>query len=391
MMKEAPGFVQVMKGFLFTACCFASYACFAQNNSNTTTMRGHIKGQDDGSLVLMYPNANGIFTRDTAAITNGRFAFTVQITEPVLASLSGKTKSRSIDDPNFTGFFIEPSKKLIIELTADHFKDITVKGSAVQDLYSKLIRSKKKIAEKYQQQLDSLRTEKDQEKNAEIKARLAPYFAELDQEDYRFFKAHPSSFVTAYMLRFHVAELSPDSLEGYYNRLGTEIQRSAYGRYIAEEIIKLRRGSPGSRAQDFVVTDINGNRLALSDLKGKYVLIDFWASWCVPCRKGSPHLKELYEKYKSKGFEIIGVADDDRATDAWRNAVAKDGTGLWRHVLRGLQYKNGNYDHSTDINEKYGIYSLPTRILVDQNGIIIGRFGEKEEELDKMLNRIFGS
>jgi len=96
----------------------------------------------------------------------------------------------------------------------------------------------------------------------------------------------------------------------------------------------------------------------------------------------------LYAKYKDKGIEFIGISDDDRNHEAWKKAVEKDGLP-WRHVLRGLKYENGVFDRSTDISENFGIHTLPTKILIDPKGMIVGRFGEEEEALDKKLKEIF--
>jgi glutathione peroxidase-family protein len=100
----------------------------------------------------------------------------------------------------------------------------------------------------------------------------------------------------------------------------------------------------------------------------------------------------LYSKYKEKGFEVIGISDDDRNHDAWKKAVAQDQLP-WQHVLRGFKYVNGTPDRSNDINEGYNISTLPTQILVDRNGMIIARYGDDGEDhtkLDEKLREIFG-
>ena len=122
-------------------------------------------------------------------------------------------------------------------------------------------------------------------------------------------------------------------------------------------------------------------------------MVDFWASWCGPCRKGNPHLLSLYSKYKDKGLEIIGVASDDSDPEAWRKAVAKDQIGVWKHILSGLRrLPNGTYDKSEDIGDQFGIHTLPTKILIDPKGVIIGRYGgggENDEAMDKKMEEIF--
>ncbi len=111
----------------------------------------------------------------------------------------------------------------------------------------------------------------------------------------------------------------------------------------------------------------------------------------MPCRKGNPHLKELYQKYHDKGIEFIGISDDDSNPVLWKKAVEKDGLP-WHHVLRGLDWDklNKGIENENDISNKYAIHYLPTKILIDRSGKIIGRYGESEEELDNQLKEIFG-
>ena len=113
----------------------------------------------------------------------------------------------------------------------------------------------------------------------------------------------------------------------------------------------------------------------------------------VPCRSGNPHLIKLYEKYHTKGVEFIGISDDDSNPKAWHKAVEKDGIGIWHHVLRGLKQTKKGFDKTNDITEGYAVHSIPTKILIDPQGIIVGRYGgvgEDDEAMDKMFEEIFG-
>ncbi|HBB06388.1 MAG TPA: thioredoxin, partial [Bacteroides sp.] len=118
---------------------------------------------------------------------------------------------------------------------------------------------------------------------------------------------------------------------------------------------------------------------------------DFWASWCVPCRKSNPHMKEMYAKWHDKGLEYVYVADNDSNPDNWRKAIKEDGLEAFHHVLRGLKVdrSNGGYkfDHTNDISEKYAIHFLPTKYLIDREGKIVGKF--ESDELEAKLKEIF--
>lgn len=241
---------------------------------------------------------------------------------------------------------------------------------------------------------DAYRKEKDPEKSTEIKDKMEPFYEEMGKITDRFIATHIDSYVTAGQLRYKVSSMTYPEAQAAYDRLGERVKKSRLAAEIRAEIRKLRMGSPGSPAARFAKADIHGEMFDLNDLKGKYVIIDFWASWCVPCRKSNPHLKELYRKYKDQGLEVVCVSDDDSNEEKWRAAVEKDDIGMFRHVLRGLKQVGNEFDRSQDISEKYGIHSLPTKILIDREGIIVGRYGgggESHEKMDEKLKEVFGN
>jgi len=373
------------------------------------TLKGKIKGQTKGVLKLSY-NADGKSIVDSAVIKNGAFEFKGLLGEPVYAYFSGDVKSRGMADPNATAIFIEPAM-MTMEVTAGAFENLKLTGSQTQKEYVAQERLKepvkkelKPISAAYQQANEeymvAIKAKKPEseleilkEKATDIKDQMDPFYDKYSLIDLEYIKSHPDSYYAAYLLKWKVSSMPLAESQQYYRQLSAKVKSSSYGAGVLKEIKDLEGGSPGSTAAVFSVQDINGEQLSLADFKGKkYVLLDFWASWCVPCRKGNPHLLSLYSKYKEKGLEIVGISDDDSKPDAWKKAVEKDQIGVWKHVLRGLKITGNNFDKSADISEPFGIHSLPTKILIDKNGIIIGRYGgggEGDAAMDQKLAEIF--
>lgn len=373
-------------------------------------IRGTITGKTNDYIYLMYgAGKSNTFTTDSTLIKNGRFSFTGKLSNPVQAYIVFDKKSTEYG--KYADIFIVPGN---MELSIDYKKfpeGLMLKGSPVQKEMDVLTNARAPIMK----QLKPLQENYNKANNAYVQARKAkkdsitleslikatytardamdPYYKQMDAIDEEFMNKHPQSFVTASLLRYRVSGMPLKEAEKRYNELSDEVKNSGLGQTIKEQVEGLRKGSPGATAYQFSSTDINGSKLSLADFKGKYVLVDFWASWCGPCRKGNPHLLSLYSKYKEKGLEIIGVASDDSDPEAWRKAVAKDQIGVWKHILSGLRrLPNGTYDKSEDIGDQFGIHSLPTKILIDPNGVVIGRYGEggeNDEAMDKKLAEIF--
>lgn len=361
-------------------------------------VQGTMLNQQRGWVYLSYPDKEGKYIRDSAAIKNGTFQFKGFINEPTMAYFNGRMKSRSVDDPNYTTIYLEPTVMKII-VSENAFKEAKVSGSKTQRENEELQAKMNKVRDRWKEVLDTL-SAVNKRSNFEFQELknwvLRPYEAEIQEINRAFLRDHPTSYVSPFVLRSLAGALTTDSLTMYYDRFPDGLKNTVYGRSVREELERRKKGVPGTVAPNFTTTDINGNRLSLSDYKEKYVVLDFWASWCVPCRKGNPHLLELYAKYKDKGLEIIGVASDDGKEEAWKKAVEQDKTGVWKHVLSGYDQekrmrgeKNENH-----IGEKYGIATLPTKILVDPKGVIIGRYGESREDIeamDKKLSEVFGT
>jgi thiol-disulfide isomerase/thioredoxin len=254
-------------------------------------------------------------------------------------------------------------------VTYDHFKEIKITGSKTQLEYEML-----------QKKYDAI------DKNSDS---LYEKFSNVTRE---FIINHPSSYVSAFHLSLYKTRWSIDSVKSLYTKLSPSMQNSFYGKEVKETIDEIENNSVGRKAKEFKTVDINGKEISLSDFKGKYVLLDFWGSWCVPCRQSMPHLIDLFRKYHDSGLEIIGVAEEDDSTDlAWRAAVKKDKTYIWYNVLSTPLTADQKIKNSSSIVKKFGVKVFPTKILIDPTGVIIGRYRGTADEsaLDKKLSELF--
>lgn len=225
--------------------------------------------------------------------------------------------------------------------------------------------------------LDSLENSKDENAINELKL------------DFIFIKKYPNSLASLSLLRRNVGRFIGmnfyDTYADLFQNFSPEIRNSDKGKDMEEKLKFFKQSKVGSIAPEFTLLDINNKTISLADFKGKkYVLIDFWASWCAPCREELPYIKELYSKYKNQGFEIISIAKDDK-TNLWKKAIEKEKIESWKHVFIEENQKK--------IVNDYFVNGIPHKVLIDKNGIIIGKWkgsGENNKyDLQKLLKSIF--
>jgi thiol-disulfide isomerase/thioredoxin len=368
------------------------------NNGKPFTINGNLTGTHVDSVLFYYQDADGKYAHEGKPVVNNTFTISGDIAQPgssrIMFKKIGEVISRYQQEDRMREFYIEPGT-LTLSGDPGDVKSLQLSGSKTETEYEELEAQIAPIREEMKPLEAAFMKEKDHEKAAAIHDKFEPYNARIKKITYQFFTDHPNSYVTLDMMRYYVSSMSLDSGKQVYNAFNDELKATADAKEILTNIKQVEAGMPGAMAPNFTKTDIKGKQLSLADFKGKYVMLDFWASWCVPCRKSNPHMIELYNKYKGKGFDVIGIADDDGKIAVWNGAVTKDGVGIWHNVLRGLKMDMimNHIPNPEDLDQQYGIASIPTKILIGPDGKIMGRFGDSyggtEDDMDKMLTSIF--
>jgi peroxiredoxin len=354
-----------MKNLLLIIIMFGSFAC-TQTPSYKVTVK--LAGAE-GKAYLCQVVKGDFHKLDSTAFIKGECEFKGKVKNPEVYYLCLNTKKEKLN------FFIENSVISVVG-SADSISKAKVTGSAVQDEYQAINEKLEKVSEKgevlYKQSKEAGKAG-NKAKSDSLMVQSDLIFKSVEEQQRAIIKANPASFVSPYLLSQIYYEMEGDELEGFLSGFDSKLDSVPTVISLKNRVSKLKSVAIGQSAPDFTMNDVNGNPVSLSDVysKNQYTLIDFWASWCGPCRRENPNVVATFNNYKSKGFGVLGVSlDNDKAK--WLKAISDDQL-TWTHVSDLSRWKNA-------AAALYCVNSIPSNLLVDKTGKIVVR-NIREEKL----------
>lgn len=378
-----------MKKILFLLTALLPLFAVAQVGG-TFTIKGKAGSLNAPAQVYLLYQLGANKVADSSAVVNGDFSFTGNTINPVNAFLVmdhkgvGMAKLNEATADVFT-FFLDKGEITIT--TADSISKAKITGSLINEENAKILAQVKVIegdATKLNAEIQA--APKERQNSAEFQAEMQAKFKVL-QNKHRsalqtFIVTHPNSYLSIIALNTLDSKTDPFESENLFKTLSTELKETEAAKVLKEAIERAKLTAVGVMAPEFTQNDTRGLPIKLSSFKGKYLLIDFWASWCGPCRDENPNVVRLFNKYKTRNFTILGVSlDRPGAKNDWLAAIKNDGL-VWTQVSDLKFWENS-------AAQLYSVSAIPANFLLDPSGKIIAR-DLRGVELENKLAEVLG-